>query len=82
MPLPEGAAHKSAAISLFIYRAMTICLLPERTRRASAMKSKVRSKVEHVFAHQKGSRALVVKTTGLARAKVKIGRIHPVSAAV
>lgn len=52
---------------------MTICRLPERTRRACAMTSKVRSKVEHVFAHQKGSRALAVRTIGLARAKVKIG---------
>ena len=48
-------------------------LMPERTRRANAMKSKVRSAVEHVFAHEKGPMALVVRTIGLARAKVKIG---------
>jgi transposase, IS5 family len=47
--------------------------MPERTRRANAMKSKVRSAVEHVFAHEKGPMALVVRTIGLARAKVKIG---------
>ena len=47
--------------------------MPERTPRANAMKSKVRSAVEHVFAHEKGPMALVVRTIGLARAKVKIG---------
>ena len=47
--------------------------MPERTRIANARKSKVRSKVEHVFAHQKGPMDLVVRTIGIARAKVKIG---------
>ena len=47
--------------------------MPERTRRANATRSKVRSAVEHVFAHEKGPMALVVRTIGLARAKVKIG---------
>ena len=47
--------------------------MPERTRIANAQKSKVRSQVEHVFAHQKGLMGLVVRTIGLARAKVKIG---------
>lgn len=47
--------------------------MPEQTRRANAVKSAVRSKVEHVFAHQKGLMGLVVRTIGLARARVKIG---------
>jgi transposase, IS5 family len=47
--------------------------MPERMRIANARKSKVRSAVEHVFAHQKGLMALFVKTIGLARARVKIG---------
>jgi len=47
--------------------------MPERTRRANAKKSRVRSAVEHVFAHQKGLMALTMRTIGLARAKVKIG---------
>ena len=47
--------------------------MPERTRLANAHKSKVRSKVEHVFAHQKGLMGLCVRTIGIARAKVKIG---------
>jgi IS5 family transposase len=47
--------------------------MPERTRIANAQKSKIRSKVEHVFAHQKGLMGLCVRTIGIARAKVKIG---------
>ena len=47
--------------------------MPDRTRRANARKSVVRSAVEHVFAHQKGLMGIVVRTIGIARAKVKIG---------
>lgn len=47
--------------------------MPERTRIANAQKSKVRSAVEHVFAHQKGLMGLYVRTIGIARAKLKIG---------
>ncbi len=47
--------------------------MPERVRIANAQKSKVRSAVEHVFAHEKGPMGLVVRTIGYARAKVKIG---------
>jgi len=47
--------------------------MPERTSKANAKKSKVRAFVEHVFARQKGPMGLVVRTIGLARAKVKIG---------
>ena len=47
--------------------------MPDRTRFANAQKSKVRSAVEHVFAHQKGLMGLVVRTIGMARAQVKIG---------
>jgi IS5 family transposase len=47
--------------------------MPARTRLANARKSAVRSAVEHVFARQKGPMALVVRTIGIARARVKIG---------
>jgi IS5 family transposase len=50
--------------------------MPARTRRANAAKSAVRSKVEHVFAHQKGRMGLMVRTIGLARARVKIGLVN------
>jgi hypothetical protein len=46
--------------------------MPRRTSRANSAKSEVRSRVEHVFARQKGPVALVIRTIGLARAKVKI----------
>jgi IS5 family transposase len=47
--------------------------MPVLTRRANARKSAVRSAVEHVFARQKGPMGLVVRTIGMARARVKIG---------
>ena len=47
--------------------------MPEHTRRANARRSTVRSRVEHVFAHQKGLMGLVARTIGIARATVKIG---------
>ena len=47
--------------------------MPERVRIANAQKSKVRSAVEHVFALQKGPMGVLIRTIGMARAKVKIG---------
>jgi transposase, IS5 family len=47
--------------------------MPGRISRANAVKSRVRSRVEHVFARQKGPMALFVRTIGLARATTKIG---------
>ena len=47
--------------------------MPDATRIANARKSRVRSAVEHVFAHEKGLMGLVVRTIGIARARVKIG---------
>lgn len=43
------------------------------TEPAAGQKSKVRSKVGHVFAHQKGPMGLVVRTICIARARVKVG---------
>jgi IS5 family transposase len=50
--------------------------MPDRTRIANAQKSKVRSAVEHVFAHQKGLLGLTIRTIGLARARMKIGLVN------
>ena len=47
--------------------------MPERTRFSNAQKSKMRSALEHVFAHQKGLLGLIVRTIGLARARLKLG---------
>ena len=46
--------------------------MPERTAKANAAKSKVRARVEHVFAHQKSKMGLFIRTIGLRRAEAKI----------
>jgi IS5 family transposase len=48
-------------------------LMPEAMRRANAAKSKIRSRVEHVFAAQKDQMGLFIRTIGIARATMKIG---------
>ncbi len=47
--------------------------MPEAIRRSNNAKSKIRSHVEHVFAEQKDWMDLFIRTTGIARAKMKIG---------
>ena len=47
--------------------------MPDVTRRANALKSKVRSRVEHVFAVQKDRMDLFIRTIGIDRARTKIG---------
>jgi IS5 family transposase len=47
--------------------------MPPAMRRANAIKSKSRSRVEHVFAVQKHKIGLFIRTVGIERATVKIG---------
>lgn len=47
--------------------------MPKHATTANAAKSKVRASIEHVFGWQKGPMALVVRTVGIDRARVKIG---------
>jgi len=47
--------------------------MPEHIARANAKRSAIRSAVEHVFAGQKHRMGLIVRTIGLARARLKIG---------
>jgi transposase, IS5 family len=47
--------------------------MPVRTARANGKKSKIRAKIEHVFAEQKGRMGLFIRTVGLDRARTKIG---------
>ena len=42
--------------------------MPEAIRRANNAKSKIRSRVEHVFAEQKDRMGLFIRTIGIARA--------------
>ena len=46
--------------------------MPRRTARANATKSKVRARVEHVFAQQKARMNLVIRTIGITRAEATI----------
>lgn len=46
--------------------------MPKRTRRANAIRSAVRSRVEHVFAQQKARMGMTIRTIGLARARATI----------
>lgn len=46
--------------------------MPKRYARANAKKSKVRARVEHVFAHQKERMNLVVRSIGIKRAEATI----------
>ncbi len=46
--------------------------MPERTAKANAAKSKVRARVEHVFAQQKDKIGLFIRTIGRNRAEAKI----------
>ena len=47
--------------------------MPAHMARGNRTKSRIRAKVEHVFAEQKEWMGLFIRTIGLARAKVKIG---------
>ena len=47
--------------------------MPGTMRRANNAKSKIRSRVEHVFAEQKNRIGLFIRTIGIARATTKIG---------
>ncbi len=47
--------------------------MPVRTARANGAKSRVRARIEHVFAEQKTRMALFIRTVGIARAQTKIG---------
>ena len=50
--------------------------MPETIRRANNAKSKIRSRVEHVFAEQKDWMGLFIQTVGIARATTKIGMVN------
>jgi IS5 family transposase len=46
--------------------------MPKRTAKANAKKSKVRARVEHVFAHQKERMNLFIRSVGIARAEATV----------
>ena len=46
--------------------------MPKHNARANARKSKVRARVDHVFAHQKDRMNLMVRSIGIKRAEATI----------
>jgi IS5 family transposase len=46
--------------------------MPAHIRRGNATKSRVRARVEHVFAHQKAVMGLIIRTIGIKRAEARI----------
>ena len=46
--------------------------MPIVTARANAVKSSIRARIEHVFAHQKNKFGLFIRTISLARAEAKL----------
>ena len=69
----EGFLAKHGLVSMIHFRKPPKKVMPEPKKKANATRSKVRSAIEHVFAHQKGPMNLSVRTVGLARARIKIG---------
>lgn len=82
-PVWADTAYRSSANEAFLkHRGRTSHIhrkkpkgkpMSKRTAKANAKKSKVRARVEHVFARQKSVMGLVIRTIGIARAKTKIG---------
>ncbi|QTN99571.1 hypothetical protein J8E27_09100 [Brucella sp. 458] len=50
--------------------------MSEATARTNGRRSKIRSHVEHVLAHQKSRMGMFVRTIGIARATAKIGTVN------
>src|SRR5205807_690207 len=69
----EAFLRKNGFVSLVHRKKPKGRAMPGAIRRANNAKSKIRSKVEHVFAVQKGRMDLFIRTIGIARATVKIG---------
>jgi IS5 family transposase len=50
--------------------------LSRRHAEANTVRSKVRSRIEHVFGYQKNGMSLFIRSIGIARAKTKIGLVN------
>jgi IS5 family transposase len=69
----EAWLERRGFVSMIQFRRAPGRALDARHARANAVRAKVRSKIEHVFAAQKHRFGLFVRTIGLARATLKIG---------
>jgi IS5 family transposase len=87
-PVWADTAYRSAANEAYLQRHGKLSHIhrkkpkgkpmPANIARANARKSKIRSKVEHVFAHQKARMGLFVRTIGIARATATITLVNMV----
>ena len=71
--VPEAWLERNGYVSDIHHKKPKGRPMSEATARANGRRSKVRARVEHVFAHQKARMGLIVRTIGIARAKTKIG---------
>ena len=69
----ETFPNKNGFVSHIHRKKPTGRAMHETMRRANNAKSKIRSRVEHVFAEQKDRMGLFIRTIGIARATTKIG---------
>ncbi len=69
----EAMLKKRGLVSRIHHRKPKGRKMPAHLARANGRKSRIRARVEHVFAGLKHDMGLFVRTIGLARAKVKIG---------
>ncbi len=69
----EALLDKTGKRSLIHFRRQPGKDLTGPQKRANAARSKIRGKVEHVFATQKAQMGLFIRTIGLERARLKIG---------
>lgn len=69
----EAMLERCGRTSMIHFRKPPRRPMSDQKARANAARSKVRSAVEHVFAHQKGPMSLFIRTIGIGRARIKIG---------
>lgn len=72
----EAMLARRGKVSMIHFRKPRGKAMPEPRKKANAARSRVRSAVEHVFAHQKGAMNLCVRTIGIARARARIGMVN------
>ncbi|CEF43032.1 transposase [Acetobacter senegalensis] len=72
----EDFMDKEGLVSKVHRKKPHLKLMPRHIQRSNAAQSVIRSHVEHVFADQKSQTGLFVRTVGITRATMKIGRAN------
>jgi IS5 family transposase len=68
----ESFLHKAGKVSRIHHKKPRGKPMPQAVARANAKKSKIRARVEHVFAEQKDRMGLFIRTIGIVRAEAAI----------